>query len=152
VGLVKHCGIPSLERTLDAPTLSSVVTMLVLEKIATAKTFTDRMMLQDLVEKYREELDIVVVPFKMVSYLPDTDEYVPADLVEAGTKTLNISGTELRRRLKVGAAIPDWFTYPEVQRFFAKFTLLELLKALLSSSLATTLLLLLLLQTPWKLY
>ncbi|KAI8812680.1 sulfate adenylyltransferase [Cladochytrium replicatum] len=69
---------------------------------------------QHLVEKYKDELDIEVVPFQMVTYLPDTDEYVPEDEVPAGAKTLNISGTELRRRLKTGAPIPDWFTYPEV--------------------------------------
>nr|KAJ3417881.1 Sulfate adenylyltransferase [Polyrhizophydium stewartii] len=71
---------------------------------------------QDLVEEYRDELHITVVPFQMVSYVPDTDEYVPSDKLQPGTKTLNISGTELRRRLKTGAPIPDWFTYPEVQQ------------------------------------
>jgi sulfate adenylyltransferase len=70
---------------------------------------------QHLVEKFKDELDIEVVPFKMVAYVPETDEYIPADEVPQGTKTLNISGTELRRRLKTGAAIPDWFTYPDVQ-------------------------------------
>ncbi|KAJ3019840.1 Sulfate adenylyltransferase [Thoreauomyces humboldtii] len=70
---------------------------------------------QHLVAKYRDELDIEVVPFQMVAYVPETDEYIPADEVPEGTKTLNISGTELRRRLKTGASIPDWFTYPEVQ-------------------------------------
>ncbi|KAJ3260971.1 Sulfate adenylyltransferase [Boothiomyces macroporosus] len=70
---------------------------------------------QDLVNKYIDELEITVVPFKMVSYIPDTDEYVPADQVPEGVQTLNISGTELRRRLKTGGHIPDWFTYPEVQ-------------------------------------
>ncbi|KAJ3229451.1 Sulfate adenylyltransferase [Chytriomyces hyalinus] len=71
---------------------------------------------QDLVAKYKDELHIEVVPFQMVAYVPETDEYVPQDQVPAGTKTLNISGTELRRRLKTGAAIPDWFTYPDVQK------------------------------------
>eukprot|EP00842_Homolaphlyctis_polyrhiza_P004818 jgi/Hompol1/5337/HPOL_001232-RA len=70
---------------------------------------------QHLVEQYKSELGIEVVPFQMVSYVPDTDEYIPADQVPKGTTTLNISGTELRRRLKTGAPIPDWFTYPEVQ-------------------------------------
>ncbi|KAI9345660.1 sulfate adenylyltransferase [Obelidium mucronatum] len=70
---------------------------------------------QDLVAKYKDELHIEVVPFQMVAYVPDTDEYIPQDELPAGTKTLNISGTELRRRLKTGAAIPDWFTYPDVQ-------------------------------------
>lgn len=31
-----------------------------------------------------------------------------------GTQTLDISGTELRRRLKNGAPIPDWFSYEAV--------------------------------------
>ncbi|KAI8925371.1 sulfate adenylyltransferase [Entophlyctis helioformis] len=70
---------------------------------------------QELVEQYKSELDIQVVPFQMVSYVPETDEYIPADQVPQGVRTLNISGTELRRALKTGGAIPDWFTYPEVQ-------------------------------------
>ena len=68
------------------------------------------------VEKYKSELGIEVVEFQMMTYLPDTDEYRPKDQVPSGTKTLDISGTELRRRLKVGAPIPEWFSYPEVVR------------------------------------
>ncbi|KAJ1778197.1 Sulfate adenylyltransferase [Coemansia sp. RSA 1824] len=71
---------------------------------------------QDLVLKYKDELDIEVVPFQMLTYLPDTDEYMPINEVPNETKTLNISGTELRRRLKTGAPIPEWFSYPEVVR------------------------------------
>ncbi|KAJ6026805.1 hypothetical protein N7499_004907 [Penicillium canescens] len=69
---------------------------------------------QHAVEKYKDELGIEVVEFQMVTYLPDTDEYRPVDQVPAGVKTLNISGTELRRRLRSGAHIPEWFSYPEV--------------------------------------
>lgn len=69
---------------------------------------------QELVEKYRDELGIEVVPFQMMTYLPDADEYSPKDEVPAGTKTLDISGTELRKRLKLGLPIPEWFSYPEV--------------------------------------
>lgn len=69
---------------------------------------------QDAVEKYKDEIGIEIVPFQMVAYCPDTDEYMPADEVPAGVKTLNISGTELRRRLKQGLSIPEWFSYPEV--------------------------------------
>lgn len=69
---------------------------------------------QDLVEKYRDELGIEVVPFQQMTYLPDSDEYMPKDQVPSGTKTLDISGTELRRRLRTGGDIPEWFSYPEV--------------------------------------
>lgn len=71
---------------------------------------------QELVAKYQEEIGIVMVPFQMVSYIPDTDEYMPIDEIPPGTKTLDISGTELRRRLRTGAPIPEWFSYPEVVR------------------------------------
>ncbi|TGZ83684.1 ATP-sulfurylase [Ascodesmis nigricans] len=69
---------------------------------------------QHAVEKYKEEIGIEVVPFQMMTYLPDADDYAPIDEVKPGTKTLNISGTELRRRLRTGTAIPEWFSYPEV--------------------------------------
>jgi len=36
------------------------------------------------------------------------------DEVPKGTQTLDISGTELRKRLRTGAAIPDWFSYEGV--------------------------------------
>ena len=68
------------------------------------------------VEKYREELGIEVVPFQQMIYLPDSDEYKPHDEVASGVRTLNISGTELRSRLRSGRDIPGWFSYPEVVR------------------------------------
>ena len=68
------------------------------------------------VEKYRDELGIEVVPFQQMTYLPDTDEYKPKDEVPKEVKTLDISGTELRRRLRTGGDIPEWFSYPEVVR------------------------------------
>ncbi|THH21364.1 hypothetical protein EW146_g178 [Bondarzewia mesenterica] len=69
---------------------------------------------QDLVTKYHDELQIEMVPFQMMTYLPSSDEYQPIDEVPKGVQTLDISGTELRRRLKTGAAIPDWFSYDAV--------------------------------------
>ncbi|TFK73935.1 ATP-sulfurylase [Pluteus cervinus] len=69
---------------------------------------------QDLVQKYHEELQIEMVPFQQMTYLPSTDEYQPADEVPKGIQTLDISGTELRKRLRTGAPIPDWFSYDAV--------------------------------------
>jgi len=72
---------------------------------------------QELVEKYKDELQIEMVPFQQMTYLPSTDEYQPVDEIPAGVQTLDISGTELRRRLKTGAHIPDWFSYEYVHIF-----------------------------------
>ncbi|KAG9254164.1 sulfate adenylyltransferase [Emericellopsis atlantica] len=69
---------------------------------------------QILVQKYQEELGIKMVEFQEMIYIPDKDEYMPANEIPEGTKTLNISGTELRNRLKTGKDIPAWFSYPEV--------------------------------------
>ncbi|GLB37616.1 putative catalyzes the first intracellular reaction of sulfate assimilation, forming adenosine-5'-phosphosulfate (APS) from inorganic sulfate and ATP [Lyophyllum shimeji] len=69
---------------------------------------------QDLVTKYHDELQIEMVPFQQMTYLPLTDEYQPVDEVPKGVQTLDISGTELRRRLRTGAPIPDWFSYDSV--------------------------------------
>jgi len=41
-------------------------------------------------------------------------QYEPADEVEDSATVLNISGTELRRRLREGLEIPEWFSFPEV--------------------------------------
>ncbi|THH26418.1 hypothetical protein EUX98_g7772 [Antrodiella citrinella] len=69
---------------------------------------------QELVAKYHEELHIEMVPFQQMTYLPSTDEYQPVDEVPQGAQTLDISGTELRKRLRTGAPIPDWFSYDAV--------------------------------------
>ncbi|NVJ68689.1 MAG: bifunctional sulfate adenylyltransferase/adenylylsulfate kinase [Gammaproteobacteria bacterium] len=69
---------------------------------------------QDLLLKHEEELGIKMVPFQMMVYVQEKAEYMPIDDVEEGMTVLNISGTEVRRRLAEGLDIPDWFSYPEV--------------------------------------
>jgi sulfate adenylyltransferase len=50
----------------------------------------------------------------MVSYVEELDTYLPSDEIPPGARTLDISGTELRRRLAEGREIPAWFSFPEV--------------------------------------
>jgi sulfate adenylyltransferase len=69
---------------------------------------------QELLSQHEEELGVSMVPFKLMVYLEDRDAYAPIDEVPEGTRTLSISGTELRERLAGGREIPNWFTYPEV--------------------------------------
>jgi sulfate adenylyltransferase len=69
---------------------------------------------QELMQQYEHELDISMVPFKNMVYVEDKAQYFPEDEVDKGWRTLDISGTELRRRLQEGADIPEWFSFPEV--------------------------------------
>ena len=69
---------------------------------------------QELLQKHEAELDVAMVPFKLMVYLQDKDEYAPIDEVPENTRTLNISGTDLRDRLAHGKDIPEWFTFPDV--------------------------------------
>jgi sulfate adenylyltransferase len=71
---------------------------------------------QELFKKHEADLGVTMVPFNMMVYLEDEDKYVPDNEVRNGSRVLNISGTELRRRLNEGREIPGWFTYPEVVR------------------------------------
>ncbi|MBN1269149.1 MAG: bifunctional sulfate adenylyltransferase/adenylylsulfate kinase [Kiritimatiellae bacterium] len=69
---------------------------------------------QELLRKYEQEIGVKMVPFQMMVYVEDLDAYVPQDEVKEGVRTLNISGTELRKRLAEGRDIPGWFTFAEV--------------------------------------
>lgn len=69
---------------------------------------------QELFKTHEAEMGVTMVPFSMMVYLEDQDQYVPDNEVPKGARVLNISGTELRQRLNEGRDIPSWFTYPEV--------------------------------------
>ncbi len=69
---------------------------------------------QELFLKHADEIGIEMVPFKHMVYVQERAEYQPADEVAKDATVLNISGTELRRRLSEGLEIPDWFSFPEV--------------------------------------
>ncbi len=69
---------------------------------------------QELFKKHEADIGVTMVPFNMMVYLEDQDQYVPDNEVTNGSRVLNISGTDLRDRLNEGREIPSWFTYPEV--------------------------------------
>jgi len=71
---------------------------------------------QHLLERHQAELGIAMVPFRQMLYVPELDSYFPEDAVPAGAKTVDISGTEQRRRLQQGIELPAWFTFPAVER------------------------------------
>jgi len=69
---------------------------------------------QELLKAHEAELDISMAPFHHLVYSEDRAQYVQDDELEPGEKTLMLSGTELRRRLREGLEIPEWFSFPDV--------------------------------------
>lgn len=73
---------------------------------------------QDLFREHQDEIGIEMVDFKHMVYVQERAQYEPADEIKDkdDVTILNISGTELRRRLAEGLEIPEWFSFPEVVR------------------------------------
>ena len=69
---------------------------------------------QTLFKKHEAEIGVTMVDFKHMVYVQERDQYYPANEVPEGCTVLDISGTELRRRLREGLEIPSWFSFPEV--------------------------------------
>jgi sulfate adenylyltransferase len=71
---------------------------------------------QDLFREHQEEIGIEMVDFKHMVYVQERAQYEPNDEIadRDNVTILNISGTELRRRLREGLEIPEWFSFPEV--------------------------------------
>lgn len=83
-------------------------------KNSQGKDFYDPYAAQDLVRQHQEEIGIEMVDFKQMVYVQEKAQYFPVDEVPEGATVLDISGTELRRRLREGLEIPEWFSFPEV--------------------------------------
>ncbi|MCW1918707.1 bifunctional sulfate adenylyltransferase/adenylylsulfate kinase [Rhodobacter sp. KR11] len=71
---------------------------------------------QTLFQEHEAEIGVKMVDFKHMVYVQERDQYYPANEVPEGCTVLDISGTELRRRLREGVDIPAWFSFPEVVR------------------------------------
>ncbi len=81
---------------------------------SSGKRFYEPYEAQEMVARYQDQIGIEMVPFQALVYVPERDRYEPVNEIEDGTKTLSLSGTELRERLADGREIPGWFTFPEV--------------------------------------
>ncbi|MGE5687753.1 MAG: bifunctional sulfate adenylyltransferase/adenylylsulfate kinase [Gemmatimonadota bacterium] len=76
---------------------------------------------QQLVERHAEELEVGVIPFHELTYLPDEDRYEEISKVAPGVRTATISGTQVRDDyLNAGRELPGWFTRPEVARILGE--------------------------------
>jgi sulfate adenylyltransferase len=76
--------------------------------------FYDPYAAQQLVRAYQDQLEIEMIPFEEMMYVPERGQFVPRNEVRESETPMTISGTELRRRLREGIDIPEWFSFPEV--------------------------------------
>jgi len=83
-------------------------------KNSAGQDFYDPYAAQVMVAEHQAEVGIEMVDFKQMVYVQEKAQYYPIDEVPAGETVLDISGTELRRRLREGLEIPDWFSFPNV--------------------------------------
>ncbi len=83
-------------------------------KNSAGQDFYDPYAAQDLFRKHQAEIGVEMVDFKHMVYVQEKAQYFPANEIPEGSTVLDISGTELRRRLREGLEIPEWFSFPEV--------------------------------------
>ena len=77
---------------------------------------------QKLFKEHEDEIGIKMIDFKHMVYVQERAQYEPfEEIKDKETVTiLNISGTELRRRLSEGLDIPEWFSFPSVVKELRK--------------------------------
>jgi sulfate adenylyltransferase len=76
---------------------------------------------QELVARHAEELGVKPLPFSEMVYLPDEDRYEEVARVAPQTRTVTISGTQMREQyLQRGRQLPRWFTRPEIASILAQ--------------------------------
>jgi sulfate adenylyltransferase len=83
-------------------------------KNSAGKDFYDPYAAQELFRKHQAEIGVEMVDFKHMVYVQEKAQYYPANEIPEGSTVLDISGTELRRRLRDGWDSPEWFSFPEV--------------------------------------
>ena len=77
---------------------------------------------QKLFKENEDEMGIKMIDFKNMVYVQERAQYEPLEEIKDQDKitVLNISGTELRRRLSEGLDIPEWFSFPSVVKELRK--------------------------------
>jgi sulfate adenylyltransferase len=83
-------------------------------KNSQGKDFYDPYAAQELFRAHESEIGVTMVDFKHMVYVQEKAQYFPSNEIPEGTTVLDISGTELRRRLREGLDIPEWFSFPDV--------------------------------------
>ena len=76
---------------------------------------------QELVEQYRDELGVGMIPFRELVYLKDEERYEEVSNVSSEARIASISGTQVREDyLSKGKQLPPWFTRSEVAEILSE--------------------------------
>jgi sulfate adenylyltransferase len=69
-----------------------------------------------LVERHIDELQIAMVPYREMAYAERERRFVPVDDGAVPSDLETVLGVEIRERLASGRELPEWFTFPAVER------------------------------------
>ncbi len=75
---------------------------------------------QQLVSAYQDKLGITMVPTDEYVYAPSRKMFLPKQKIgQSGEEVLSLTRKQMRQRLLKGESLPEWFTYPDIERELA---------------------------------
>ncbi|MGB2752102.1 MAG: bifunctional sulfate adenylyltransferase/adenylylsulfate kinase [Pyrinomonadaceae bacterium] len=88
---------------------------------STGKPFYEPTAAQELAKSVSVEIGVEIMTFGEMAYLPDENAYGEIAKLPAGTKTISLSGTQIREEyLGRSKPLPEWFTRPEIAAILAE--------------------------------
>jgi sulfate adenylyltransferase len=78
------------------------------------KSFYESRQTRQMITEWSTQIEISIVAFDELVYLPFEDEYRTRDEIGESTQTISMSGDDIRVRIRTGRKIPEWATFPEV--------------------------------------
>lgn len=89
-------------------------------KDSTGQPFYESDAAQQLARQLSGEIGVEIITFGEMAYLPEEDRYEEASKIAPSTKTMSISGTQIREQFLGKDKLPDWFTRPETARILSE--------------------------------
>ncbi len=75
---------------------------------------------QQLVSAYQDKLGITMMPTDEYVYAPSRKMFLPKQKIgQSGEEVLSLTRKQMRQRLLKGESLPEWFTYPDIERELA---------------------------------
>lgn len=76
---------------------------------------------QELAEKFSDDIGVTIMKFGEMAYLPESESYAEIAKLDTGTKTMSLSGTQIRDEyLGRSKPLPEWFSRPETAAILAE--------------------------------